>query len=73
MIRANRENEKVSFEALQSELELLTEQMSDIVARSHLRASRSQIIFLTMAAAEKRREATNQAITIHYEERRLLK
>jgi len=36
-------------------LEMLTEQLSDIVARKHLRATMTQIMFMTSAAAEKRR------------------
>mgnify|MGYP001295673442 CR=1 FL=1 len=51
--------EKFRFERLQAELETLTEQMSDIVARSHLRASQIQITYLTSAAAEKRLELNN--------------
>lgn len=35
--------EKKQFEKLQSELELITENMSDIVARKHLRANESQV------------------------------
>ena len=46
--------EKITFESLQSELEMITEQLSDIVARKYIRATRSQIVFLTAAAAEKR-------------------
>lgn len=48
--------EKIRFEALQSELEMITEHLSDIVGRKHLRATRKQIQFLTSVAAEKRRE-----------------
>jgi Ariadne domain len=40
-------DEKKVFETVQSELEMLTEQMSNIVARSHLRATQTQIVFLT--------------------------
>ena len=35
--------ERKQFEKLQSELELITENMSDIVARKHLRANESQV------------------------------
>jgi len=45
---------KRSFESLQSELEFLTELLSDVVARRRLRASRSQIIQTTKAARSKR-------------------
>ena len=47
---------KRSFESLQSELEFLTELLSDVVARRRLRASRSQIIQTTKAARSKRIE-----------------
>lgn len=47
---------KRSFESLQSELEFLTELLSDVVARRRLRASRSQIIHTTKAAKSKRIE-----------------
>ena len=50
------EDEKETFEGLQSELEMLTEQMSDIVARQHLRASKTQVIAATSLAREKRQE-----------------
>lgn len=63
-------NEKHSFEQLQSELEMMTEQMSDVVARSHLRASQSQIKFLTTVASEKRKEFSNVMIGIHMLERK---
>lgn len=46
--------EKMGFEVLQSELEMVTEHLSDIVGRSHIRATRNQIRFLTSAAADKR-------------------
>jgi hypothetical protein len=57
-------NEKVRFEKLQSELELMTEQISDVVARSHIRATQNQIMFLTIAACEKRREFSNMMLDI---------
>ena len=55
--------EKKQFEKLQSELELLTEQMSDIVAGKYLRANQSQIQFLTLNSAEKRKDFTNFIVT----------
>ena len=64
--------EKLTFERLQSELEVLTEQMSDIVARSHLRATQIQISFLTKAAAEKRVEFTNAIFQIYKDEKKEL-
>ncbi|KAL3915555.1 MAG: hypothetical protein SGILL_005595 [Bacillariaceae sp.] len=64
--------EKLNFERLQSELEVLTEQMSDIVARSHLRATQIQITFLTKAAAEKRVEFTNMMFQIYKDEKKEL-
>jgi hypothetical protein len=60
----------MTFESLQSELETITEQMSDIVARSHLRATQYQISFLTAGAAEKRTEFSNLMFSILNEERR---
>jgi len=65
-----REREKGTFEQLQSELETLSEQLSDIVARSHLRATQSQIMFLTSTSAEKRREFTVLLISILDEARK---
>jgi hypothetical protein len=62
-------NEKLAFEQLQSELEVMTEQMSDVVARSRLRATQSQITYLTSAASEKRIEFSNLMINILAEER----
>jgi rubrerythrin len=52
------------------ELEVLTEQMSDIVARSHLRATQIQIAFLTAGAAEKRVELTNLVFQIYKDEKK---
>ena len=66
----NKRKEKFRFERLQSELEILTEQMSDIVARSHLRASQIQITYLTAGAAEKRLELNNFLFQIYREEKR---
>jgi hypothetical protein len=57
-------NEKIVFERLQSELELLTEQISDVVARMHIRATETQIIYLTTVAAGKRREFSNFMLDI---------
>lgn len=64
----NRRREKVTFERIQSELETLTEQMSDIVARAHLRATQVQISFLTASAAEKREDLSNLIFSILHEE-----
>ena len=61
-------NEKAAFEQMQSELEMITEQMSDIVARSHLRATQTQILFLTAGASERRREFSNVIFTLMSEE-----
>lgn len=66
----NKRKEKFRFERLQSDLETLTEQMSDIVARSHLRASQIQITYLTAGAAEKRLELNNFLFQIFREEKR---
>lgn len=66
----NRRREKVTFERIQSELEMLTEQMSDIVARAHLRATQVQITFLTANAAEKREDFSNLIFSILHEERK---
>jgi hypothetical protein len=56
--------EKRAVERIQAELETMTEQLSDVVARSHLRATQMQILFLTAATAEKRKEFSNFLITI---------
>jgi len=66
----SKKKEKFRFERLQTELETLTEQMSDIVARSHLRASQVQITYLTAGAAEKRLELNNFVFQIYREEKR---
>ena len=63
-------NEKIAFEQLQSELEIITEQMSDIVARSHLRATQTQILFLTVGASERRNEFSNLIFTLLKEEKK---
>lgn len=65
-----RQREKATFEQFQSELEMMTEQMSDIVARTHLRATQTQIMFLTSEAAEKRRDFSSFLITVLDDERR---
>ncbi|KAL3917601.1 MAG: hypothetical protein SGILL_004635, partial [Bacillariaceae sp.] len=65
--------ERNNFERLQSELETLTEQMSDIVARSHLRATQVQISFLTAGAAEKRVEFTKAVFQIYKDEKNGIK
>ena len=44
--------------------------MSDIVARSHLRATQVQITFLTAAAAEKRMELTNLVFHVYKDEKK---
>jgi hypothetical protein len=59
-----RQREMSTFGQFQSELEMITEQMSDIVARTHLRATQTQIMFLTGEAAEKRRNLSNFLIAI---------
>ncbi|GAX11563.1 hypothetical protein FisN_22Lh256 [Fistulifera solaris] len=56
--------EKRAVERIQAELETMTEQLSDVVARSHLRATQMQILFLTSATAEKRKEFSSCMITI---------
>jgi hypothetical protein len=61
--------EKILFEKYQSELEMITEQMSDVLARSHIRASQVQISFLTAGAAEKRVDFSNLMFAILHEER----
>jgi hypothetical protein len=67
---SNRRREKLDFERFQSELEMMTEQMSDIVARAYLRATQVQIIFLTAGAAEKRNEFANFMFSILNDERK---
>jgi Ariadne domain len=64
-----RASEQTAFEQFQAELEVMTEQISDVVARSHIRASQSQIMFLTKAAAEKRKEFSNVMINILFEDK----
>ena len=49
---------------------MLTEQMSDIVARSHLRATQNQISFLTLSAAEKRKDFSLLMLSILCDEQR---
>jgi hypothetical protein len=59
--------EKLSFEHLQSELEMITEQLSNIVARSHIRASKAQIRYLTTASAERRKELSVHLIGVWHD------
>jgi len=61
--------EKHMFEKYQSELEMITEQMSDILARSHIRASQVQISFVTAGAAEKRIDFSSLMFSILHQER----
>jgi hypothetical protein len=65
-----RQREMANFEQFQSELEMMTEQMSDVVARTHLRATQTQIMFLTCEAAEKRRNLSNFLIGVLNDERK---
>jgi hypothetical protein len=65
-----RTGERDAFEELQLELEVITEQMSDIVARTHLRATQTQIMSLTCEAAEKRLNLSNLQIAILDNERK---
>jgi ankyrin repeat protein len=60
----SKEREKLGFERLQSELEMLTEQLSDIVARKHLRATQMQIMFLTKNGCHKRGEFTSLMLSL---------
>jgi hypothetical protein len=55
--------EKSEFERAQSELELLTEQISDVVARKHIRATQEQIVYLTKATAHKRNDFSNTMVS----------
>lgn len=61
--------EKAEFERAQSELEVMTEQVSDLVARSHIRATQTQIAFLTNVTARKREEFSKVMIKILSTER----
>lgn len=63
-IAKSKEREKLAFEQRQSELEMLTEQASDIVARRHLRATQMQIMFVTKSAFQKRRELTSFMLSL---------
>jgi hypothetical protein len=65
-----REREKQTFEQLQAELEMLTEQMSDIVARKHLRATQVQIMFLTNGACQKRSELSSLMLSLLHQQRK---
>ena len=65
--------EMKAFEEIQADLETMTEQMSNSIARAHLRASKGQIMYLTFAAAEKRKDFSNlmiNVITLKRRERR---
>lgn len=62
--------EKIAFEQFQSELELMTEQISDVVARSRLRATQMQISYLTAATSEKRKEFSNIMVNILLDEKK---
>ena len=63
-------NEKLAFEQIQSEVETLTEQMSDVVARARLRATQSQITYLTSSASAKRKEFSSIMASIGLQERK---
>jgi len=67
---ARREQEKQSFEHKQSQLEMMTEQMSDIVARKHIRATQMQVMFLTNGACEKRSELSSFMLTVLKDQRK---
>lgn len=69
----NLEREKASFEQLQSELEMMTEQMSDIVARKHLRATQVQIMSLTNGACQKRSELSSLMLMLLHQQRKDIK
>lgn len=62
--------QKMEFEQQQAELEMMTEQLSDIVARSHLRATQNQITSLTTDTAEKRTDFSNLMIKYLNDERK---
>ena len=62
--------EKKQFEQIQSELEMLVEHMSDIVAREHLRANESQIQYLTFTSAQKRKDFSNFILNTLSEEKK---
>lgn len=66
-------SEKHAVERSQAELETMTEQLSDVVARSHLRATQAQILFLTAATAEKRKEFSNLMVTILAKEQKRIR
>ena len=65
-----RERERATFEQFQSELEMMTEQLSDIVARMHLRATQTQIMFLTKESAGKRQDFSSCMISLLNDERK---
>jgi hypothetical protein len=60
--------EKLAFEQIQAALEMMTEQMSNVVARSHLRATQAQITYLTATSADKRKEFSYLMINFLNEE-----
>lgn len=64
----SRDIEKLMFEHWQSELETVVEQLSNAVARSHLRASRAQIMQLSQAASQRRIEFSIHVISVRHEE-----
>ena len=61
--------ERKLFQRLQYELETVTEQLSDIVARSHLRATQVQIQHLTARTADSRKALTFLVLNILNEEK----
>jgi len=71
-ISARSKKEVMTFESLQSDLEMITEHLSDIVGRTHIRATHTQISFLTNAAAEKRREMFHCILKALREEGKIL-
>lgn len=62
--------EKMAFEQTQASLELMVEQISDVVARSHIRATQTQIAFLTAVTAEKRKDFSNVIINALVQEKK---
>jgi len=66
----NRAREKAQFDQLQAELETITEQMSDIIARKHLRATQMQIMFLTKSTYERRCNLNSLMISLLDRERK---
>ena len=66
----HRKKEKQLFEQLQAELEMMTEQMSDVVARKHIRATQPQIQYLTKDASNKRYAMTTLMLRTMQAQRR---